>query len=688
MEAGAFLVLVLSIHVAVLLGPWVLAIGVMRYALVAASWTAPWMRSALPTRYSAKTVAARQGSPSSRLPVRSCFSRSPSHAFLARQGRLGSSDRIRSREQPPPDPDGRKRSLREDDLTTDGGPVRMPDDDGTPPGEDTAEADKDRRRGRRVVARVVTALACLLVFVALVAPDTLGGLTAGAFLRIPVEAIVGVALVLVLPARARRPAVVLGGVVLGLLAVLKIVDIGFTAVLARPFDPLVDWSLFGAGLDFLAGSIGRIGADATVVVAVVLAVAVLFLMTTAALRLSGVVVRRRIFATRAVMVLGAAWVICALLGAQIVPDVPVASTSTAALAYDRAAQVRAGLQDEQAFAAQIAADPFRDTPADQLLTGLRGKDVVLTFVESYGRSAVENPDLAPKVDPVLDDGTRRLAAAGFGARSAFLTSSTFGGSSWLAHATFLSGLWVNNQQRYNTLVSSDRLTITSAFHRANWRTVAVQPGTTGAWPEAAFYGFDQLYDFPKLAYHGPDLGWATVPDQYILSAFQRGERADPNHPPVMAEVDTVSSHAPWPFVPPVLDWNSVGDGSVYTGLAAGAPPRDAVWAKGTPAVRDAYARSIEYAINSLVSYVQTYGDDNLVLVFLGDHQPLSLVSGDGASHDVPITIVAKDKTVLDRISGWKWQDGLKPGPHAPVWRMDGFRNRFLTAFGSQGGSIH
>ncbi|MDT7694495.1 MAG: hypothetical protein QOI75_3862, partial [Pseudonocardiales bacterium] len=41
------------------------------------------------------------------------------------------------------------------------------------------------------------------------------------------------------------------------------------------------------------------------------------------------------------------------------------------------------------------------------------------------------------------------------------------------------------------------------------------------------------------------------------------------------------------------------------------------------------------------------------------------------------------RAVLDRISGWGWQDGLKPGPNAPVWRMDAFRDRFLTAFGSQ-----
>ena len=75
-------------------------------------------------------------------------------------------------------------------------------------------------------------------------------------------------------------------------------------------------------------------------------------------------------------------------------------------------------------------------------------------------------------------------------------------------------------------------------------------------------------------------------------------------------------------------------------------------------------------------------DDNLVLVVLGDHQPAAVVSGEGASHDVPISVVAKDPAVLDRIGGWGWQTGLRPGATAPVWPMDAFRNRFFTAFGT------
>ncbi|PRY35143.1 CDP-alcohol phosphatidyltransferase family protein [Umezawaea tangerina] len=61
MEVDAFLILVLSAHVALALGPWVLLIGLMRYVFVAASWAAPWLSADLPSSYARKTVAALQG---------------------------------------------------------------------------------------------------------------------------------------------------------------------------------------------------------------------------------------------------------------------------------------------------------------------------------------------------------------------------------------------------------------------------------------------------------------------------------------------------------------------------------------------------------------------------------------------------------------------------------------------------
>jgi phosphatidylglycerophosphate synthase len=61
MEVDAYLLLVLSAFTAPILGAWVLAIGLMRYAYVAAGWLWPWLRGALPYRYWRKVVTAVQG---------------------------------------------------------------------------------------------------------------------------------------------------------------------------------------------------------------------------------------------------------------------------------------------------------------------------------------------------------------------------------------------------------------------------------------------------------------------------------------------------------------------------------------------------------------------------------------------------------------------------------------------------
>lgn len=61
LEADAFLILVLSIHVARSSGAWVLAFGAARYLFGVAGWLWPWMRSQLPSRYWRKVVAATVG---------------------------------------------------------------------------------------------------------------------------------------------------------------------------------------------------------------------------------------------------------------------------------------------------------------------------------------------------------------------------------------------------------------------------------------------------------------------------------------------------------------------------------------------------------------------------------------------------------------------------------------------------
>ncbi|MGY0007242.1 sulfatase, partial [Micromonospora sp. I033] len=552
-----------------------------------------------------------------------------------------------------------------------------PEDAATP--DDPAVPEAATPRTRRAAGTVLTGLAALLVAAALVAPDRLADAGPGAALRIPVEALVAAALLLVLPARARRPVAVALGLALGLLTVVKLLDTGFWLARDRPFDVLLDWRLFDDGFGYLTDSAGRAGAVAAAAGVVLLVAGLPVLVALAVRRLARLLAGHRTGAVRVVAALAVLWLGCALFGVRLAAGVPVADRTATTLVASHVGQVRAGLRDRAAFAGEVTADAYRDVPGDRLLTGLRGKDVLVTFVESYGRDAVEDPALAPGVNAVLDDGYRRLRAAGYDARSGFLTSPTFGGGSWLAHATLLSGLWIDNDQRHRDLLAGDRLTLGGAFHRAGWQTVGVFPAATEPWPEGKFYGYDRYYDAGKLAYRGPKFSYAPMPDQYTLATFQRLERDRP-HAPLMAEIPLVSSHSPWSAIPKPVPWDAVGDGTVFhTASTNTGGSRDIVQRDGNQ-VRADYRHSIEYSLGTLVSYVLTYGGDDLVLVFLGDHQPTASVTGEGAGRDVPITIVAKDPAVLDRVAGWGWQDGLRPGPRAPVWRMDTFRDRFLAAF--------
>lgn len=535
------------------------------------------------------------------------------------------------------------------------------------------------------VAWATTGLAAFLVLFVLLLPNQLTLLTPGAFARIPAEALFGVALLLVLKPKARLVAAVVAGVVLGLLTLLKLLDMGFYSAFVRPFDLRLDWILLDDAVSFFSDSAGKNAAIAVVIAVVILAIALPVLTMLAVVRLSRLTVRYSAEATRTTFAVGTVWVACSALGVQFPGAQPVAATDAADLVHNRAVQVRAGIKEDRALAKEAADDKFRDTPADQLLTGLRGKDVIFAFVESYGRTALEHPETGQQVGAMLAAGDDRLRAAGFSSRSAFLTSPTVGGGSWLAHSTFASGLWLKNQQRYENITASDRLSLTGAFQRADaWRTVGIMPGVTRSWPEGRFYGFDKIYDSKHLGYQGPKFAWSPVPDQYSMAAFERLENSKPGRGPLMAEIILVSSHNPWAPLPRTIGWDEIGDGSVYDSIIKEGKSSKDVW-KDPAKVRNEYRRSIEYSVGTLIDYVEKYGDDDTVLVFLGDHEPIPLVTENSPSRDVPISIVAHDPAVLDQIKGWKWQEGLKPSPTAPVLRMDKFRDRFLTAYGPQPG---
>jgi phosphatidylglycerophosphate synthase len=640
-EVDAFLILLLSIEVSRNFGSWVLVIGAARYVLLVAGLVLPWLAAPLPPRYWGKVVAAVQGvvltvAVSGLLP-RMVGMIAVGVALVLLLESFGRAIVWLYR--------------------TEAGP-----------------------RTQVVVRRATAAMAGAIVWAVLVAPDRLDRLTPAAFARIPIEGLVLVAVVLLLPARPRRVVAAMAGVVLGLLTVIKILNMGFYQELGRPFDPVLDWGNLGPAIGVVRDSIGSAATDTLLVLVGLGLVMVVAVITASAVRVSTVTARHRGASARGVAALGVVWAVCAATSLQLTPGAPLASTSTAGIAVAQVRTAEASFRDQQRFEATInAPDRYAHTPTSDLLTGLRGKDVLVVFVESYGQVAVQGTSFSPGVDAVLRSGITMLAEAGYNARSAFLESPTFGGISWLAHSTLQSGLWVNNQRRYNQLVKSDRLTLTNAFSKAGWRTVSDIPSDELPWPQGpGFYHYDQLYDRRNVGYHGPTFSYASMPDQYTLAAFQRLELA-PKHRPVMAEIDLVSSHTPWSPLPRMVPWNEIGDGSIFDPMPAQGLSPGVAW-RHTGTVRRLYGQSIQYSLQALVSWIARMHDNNLVVVMLGDHQPSTTVSGPGANHRVPVSVVAHDPAVLRRIAPWHWQPGLLPSPTAPIWAMDAFRNRFFDAF--------
>jgi phosphatidylglycerophosphate synthase len=656
-EADAFLILILSVYVARSAGPWVLAIGAARYVFLAAGWALQWMDAPPPPRYWRKVVAAIQGialtvAAADILPLG--LTRVILIVALALLGESFGRDvwRLWSNRHTHPD----------SDLVTAAVPPR-------------------RRRPRAAAGAIALVLAVVIVWAALVAPDDPQGLKVSGFARIPMEGLVLIALGAVLPVKGRRLVAVLAGLTLTLVIALKIINYEMFKTFDRPFDPLGDTSQIGNGLETLRSVVGRTETTLIEVGAIVGVLVAAVVLVVAMLRLSRVAADHRRRALRVVAGLGAMCALSGVFGVQLASRTPIASALSAGLLVHEIDLVQNAIHDRSVFARQIDHDAFRNVPAARLLDGLRGKDVLLVFVEAYGQVAVQGRFFSPEVDKALVAGNRRLARAGFSARSGFLTSATFGGISWLAHSTLQSGLWVNSQLRYDQLMSARRMTLADAFKRAGWRTVDDVPSNDRPWPQGkSFYHWDKIYDRYQVGYRGPTFSYASMPDQYIFLALQKLELRTPHRRPLFAEVDTVSSHMPWTRIPRPVAWDQVGDGSIYNHIPMLREPDSFWWHPRR--VQAAYGRSIVYALTSLTSFVQRYGRRNLVLIVLGDHQPLPIVSGQTADHVVPISIIAHDPAVLNRITSWGWTRGLRPDPHAPVWAMSAFRNRFLTAFDS------
>ena len=465
-----------------------------------------------------------------------------------------------------------------------------------------------------------------------------------------------------------------------LVAASKLAELTLRESLARPLNPLHDLQLAQSLVHLTTETLGSLLGWLSIAGLALLPLLV-FAGAVAALRATQRALERPF--ARGATLAASAILISLFAVEQVAPQalgphrlVAAHASATLLRQWRHATAVQVSLQSLQGA---IVQDRFRSVPADRLLARLGGADVLLLFIESYGRSALELPRYASTLVPTLDAFGERLAEHGLLAASGWLTSPTQGGQSWLAHGTLESGLWLPDQAHYDALMRSDRLTLTRAFARAGYRTVAIKPAITRPWPEGEQLGFSRIYAAADLGYAGRPYNWVTMPDQYTLAAFERAERAG-SELPLFADVSLISSHAPWTPIAPVLeDWSTMGDGGVFSEWADDGDPPEVVW-RDPERVREQYGRAIEYVLQVLASYSANFVDENTLLILVGDHQPAPLITGEEASRDVPMHVISRDPERLAPFLEWGFTPGMRPDPGAAAEPMDAFRDFFLEAF--------
>lgn len=308
---------------------------------------------------------------------------------------------------------------------------------------------------------------------------------------------------------------------------------------------------------------------------------------------------------------------------------------------------------------QFGGDVLPPSPAfTSDLGALNGLDVDLLFLESYGRIVFSKPEAREPLTASRNALAAAIRAQGKSVVSAYVGSTTFAGGSELAHVALLSGIDTSNPMLHDVLITTQRPTLVSHFGARGYETFGFYPGLTWDWPEKRFYGFEHFLDQRDLGYRGPKLGYWTVPDQYALARFAELHPLTAQSRPRLTFFPSITSHMPFHPVPPYLeDWRQILQAEPFTAAQMAAVQAQKLdWFNMFPG----YVGMIEYNYRWLAGYVALPRARDSLLIVMGDHQPAANVSGEGASWDVPVHIIARDPALLARFTERGFVPGLEP----------------------------
>jgi hypothetical protein len=301
------------------------------------------------------------------------------------------------------------------------------------------------------------------------------------------------------------------------------------------------------------------------------------------------------------------------------------------------------------------------------------RDIHLFLIETYGYSVFSRNTLLTKVQEELRLLDQTLRDEGYFIASTAMDSTVYGGFSWLAETTLLTGQKISSQMQFTELVERSRdepvPSIARTLHDRGFYTLAVKPGTIhGSWPEGwdVFRFEDSLVAHDgDFNYRGPWFSYVAIADQFaIWTAHQHmqqvrrpGGVAERRH--AFIHYQLVSSHTPFNRIPWYLEnWDELGDGTIYGEQADRIRRFNNNWGGGTE-MDEGYAASIGYVLETIAGYVRKHLDNenNPVLIITGDHQAQRPIRENDAGPGVPLHIATRDEEIYEQFL----EQGLNPG---------------------------
>ncbi len=319
----------------------------------------------------------------------------------------------------------------------------------------------------------------------------------------------------------------------------------------------------------------------------------------------------------------------------------------------------------------------------KLLDKLKNNNVMFIFVESYGRTSFVHPRQRELLLPRLQEMEKNLTGEGFHVVSNFATSPTYGGQSWFAHQTLATGVKVISHLHSQLLDEQKPPCLADRFRGAGYKPVWVAPGTSRRWPGMDdYYGFRDHYYAWEFEYNGPTYAWSTMADQYVLYHVYRNEIEKGQKQPLFLQYALVSSHAPFSDVPRyVEDWSRLGHGAILKRV--GRDNFDTSW--GDPKqLSEGYSAAIVYDMRVLEGYFTKFVKDDTLIIFMGDHQPHTQVTGsENMTWSVPVHVVSRNAELVAPFVRRGYTPGMIPAQPLPHVGMERFMEEFLSDFSTE-----